>query len=266
MIEAALQDITSQDLTTHNIIFQIITTSFLVVTALQVFGLIPSITAIPSARAVDSYPSDLGDGILEEHKETSDLIKVASIPESGSSPCMATPTATVQTSTVSLQQATIHRKAPTPSPTWGVYISERHGVNTQEVMARKSIHSRQRQILVARQFPIPKCGIFFSPYLNKLLIFEDYCPSCSGSTPHFDVWIGGGPNTGKLGSVCQCEFTLTPPSSKACAFWHFSGNTISDLDRNANKGNLWSNGKCNSGILNRYWQYSSTLSTHCRPS
>ncbi len=63
--------------------------------------------------------------------------------------------------------------------------------------------------------PIPKCGVFFSPYLRKFLIFEDYCPSCTESTPHFDVWVGGGPGDKTLKGVCACENTLTPPSNKA---------------------------------------------------
>ena len=63
--------------------------------------------------------------------------------------------------------------------------------------------------------PIPQCGVFYSPYLSKFLIYEDDCPSCGGSTPHFDVWIGGSKTDKNLQGVCNCEDTLTPTNLKA---------------------------------------------------
>lgn len=63
--------------------------------------------------------------------------------------------------------------------------------------------------------PIPVCGVFYSPYLQKFLIYEDDCPSCGGSTPHFDVWIGGSKTDTNLQGVCNCEDALTPTNLRA---------------------------------------------------
>lgn len=62
--------------------------------------------------------------------------------------------------------------------------------------------------------PIPICGVF-CPYLQKFLIYEDDCPSCKGSTPHFDVWVGGSKTDKDLQGLCTCEYTLTPKDLKA---------------------------------------------------
>jgi hypothetical protein len=63
--------------------------------------------------------------------------------------------------------------------------------------------------------PISVCGVFYSPYLQKFLIYEDDCPSCGGSTPHFDVWIGGSATDANLQGVCSCEDALTPTNERA---------------------------------------------------
>ena len=63
--------------------------------------------------------------------------------------------------------------------------------------------------------PIPICGVFYSPYLQKFLIYEDDCPSCTESTPHFDVWIGGSATDNNLNGVCNCEDTLSPANLRA---------------------------------------------------
>jgi hypothetical protein len=57
--------------------------------------------------------------------------------------------------------------------------------------------------------------------------------------------------------------------SNSCAFWHFSGNAITDLNNVVNAGDLWNGGSgtCNTGILDYYWsENESGLSTRCEPS
>ena len=64
--------------------------------------------------------------------------------------------------------------------------------------------------------PVPQCGVWYSPFLQKWLIYEDDCPSCYGAPgkAHFDIWVGG--NGGPTGqaynniALCHCEDTLTP--------------------------------------------------------
>lgn len=69
--------------------------------------------------------------------------------------------------------------------------------------------------------PVPQCGVWYSPFLQKWLIYEDYCPSCTGSPgkAHFDIWVGG--NGGPAGQsyndigLCHCEDSLTPGDPEA---------------------------------------------------
>jgi hypothetical protein len=69
--------------------------------------------------------------------------------------------------------------------------------------------------------PIPQCGVWYSPFLQKWLIYEDECPSCYGAPgkAHFDIWVGGnGKGQGKSYNdigLCKCENTLTPGNSLA---------------------------------------------------
>jgi hypothetical protein len=69
--------------------------------------------------------------------------------------------------------------------------------------------------------PVPQCGVWYSPFLQKWLIYEDECPSCDGQPgqAHFDIWVGG--NGGGPGhsynniDLCHCLNTLTPGAAKA---------------------------------------------------
>ena len=69
--------------------------------------------------------------------------------------------------------------------------------------------------------PVPQCGVWYSPFLQKWLIYEDHCPSCAGSLGkgHFDIWVGG--NGGPTGQsynnigLCHCEDSLTPGDLEA---------------------------------------------------
>jgi hypothetical protein len=69
--------------------------------------------------------------------------------------------------------------------------------------------------------PVPQCGVWYSPFLQKWLIYEDYCPSCPGEPgkAHFDIWIGGngggGGNSHNKAGLCQCENVLTPGNEMA---------------------------------------------------
>jgi hypothetical protein len=69
--------------------------------------------------------------------------------------------------------------------------------------------------------PVPQCGVWYSPFLQKWLIYEDYCPSCYGAPgkAHFDVWVGGkgGGSGGSFNppSLCTCLNTLTPGAARA---------------------------------------------------
>ncbi|KAJ9616809.1 hypothetical protein H2200_000528 [Cladophialophora chaetospira] len=104
--------------------------------------------------------------------------------------------------------------------------------------------------------PVPQCGVWYSPFLQKWLIYEDYCPSCTGKPgkAHFDVWVGG--NGGPAGQsynkpgLCQCENSLTPGDSEACAYFNVAGAT-SQLE--VNTANLWDGSNCNMGIPQWRW-------------
>lgn len=71
-------------------------------------------------------------------------------------------------------------------------------------------------LFTSNNSPIPQCGVWYSPFLQKWLIYEDDCPSCPGKPggAHFDIWVGGnGGGAGKAYNnpgICQCEDFLTP--------------------------------------------------------
>ncbi|RAK72020.1 uncharacterized protein BO72DRAFT_390486 [Aspergillus fijiensis CBS 313.89] len=56
------------------------------------------------------------------------------------------------------------------------------------------------------------CEVIYSPYLQKYLIHEDYCESCTRHWPHMwhvDVWLGGD-SVGAAAEQLSCEARLTP--------------------------------------------------------
>ncbi|KAH7395536.1 hypothetical protein BKA64DRAFT_754322 [Cadophora sp. MPI-SDFR-AT-0126] len=189
-----------------------VSTLLILLTALQVLGVIPSIAAIPSANPSNPYPPNLEDPRLNE---TSELVARQGGYNTGIWKFTMYGYPDSYSAAINCESAASH-KPPQGSNTIAypgcMHLGHARG---KYAGGDGSYNNPLTAAAYPGSTPIPKCGVFFAPYLNKFLIFEDYCPSCSGGTPHFDVWIGGGPNTANLASVCQCELTLTPPSSKA---------------------------------------------------
>ncbi|KAK0101725.1 hypothetical protein ONS95_006880 [Cadophora gregata] len=188
---------------------------FALITTLHILSRLSSVNAIPSPQPGSSYLSVLEDVRLEERNDTSELVTRQGGYNTGIWKFTMYGYPDSYSAAIDCESAASHN--PPQGSNTIAYPGCNHLGNARGKYAGGdgSYNNPLTAAAYPGSTPIPKCGVFFAPYLNKFLIFEDYCPSCSGSTPHFDVWIGGGPSTPNSGSVCQCELTLTPPSSKA---------------------------------------------------